>query len=163
MQEKSIKIALQGVANSQTPEFGTLDWRRRWTPRTAVLALQDYLFSPTVVLLGKTQNVDIIGPKGEPDGEPDQVVRVTLHQRLFDRIRAWEIETDDKHGHWVTTPNSQGWWLIKVHESQKKEGSDQIQVTLCFPDFGDFEKASAFAVRASDASGRYVFEREVRK
>jgi hypothetical protein len=163
MQQKSIKIDLQGVANSQGAEFGTLDWRRRWTPRTMALAVQDYFFAPTIVLLGKSQNVDIAGPKGEPDGEPDQVVQVTLHQRLFDRIRAWAIETNDRHGHWVTTPNSQGWWLIKIRESQKKEGSDQIQVTLCFPDFGDFEKAGAFALRASDASGRNVFEREVRK
>lgn len=163
IQEKAIKIDVQSLTGLQSTEFGTLDWHRRWTPRTIALALQDYLFSPAIVLLGKGQKVDIAGPQGGPDGEPDEVIQVTLRQRLFDQIRAWEIETNDRRGHWVTSPNSQGWWLIKIRDSHKMEGTDQIEVTICFPDFGDFENASAVAVRASDGNGRSIFEREIRK
>jgi hypothetical protein len=163
IQERDINLDVQGSANLQSIEFGTLDWRWRWTPRTMAFALQDYFFPPTIALLGKGQNLDIGGPQGGPDGEPDEIVQVTLRQRLFAEIRAWEIETDDRRGHWVTTANSHGWWLIKVQASPDKGDTDQVQIALCFPDFGDFEKANGFALRAWGDSGCSIFERHIRK
>jgi len=42
------------------------------------------------------------------------VIAVQLKEDLAQMITGWKTETLDRHGHWLSIANSQGWWLIKV-------------------------------------------------
>ncbi len=119
--------------------------------------------SPEVLLLGKP-GVDVSGPAGIPDGQPDVVIQVTLPQRTLREVSAWEIETSDHHGHWTSAKNPNGWWLIKaVPDTEQKLEANSSRIKLYFAGTGDFDNASAFILRALDNEGDSVFEQTVQK
>jgi hypothetical protein len=79
-------------------------------------------------------------------------------------ITGWEIETSDRHGHWLSIANSQGWWLIKIDPLPKTDArSKRVQLRLIFPDYGDFERATGFALRATDIDGNLLIDQTIRK
>jgi hypothetical protein len=142
--------------------YGTLDWQLRWPPRP----LGERTPPPAVdVILRQTKDgVDLTGPLGIPDGRPDQVIEVQLKEDLARIIAGWEIETSDQHGHWLSIANSQGWWLIKVDPLPKTDTrSKRVQLRLIFPDYGDFERATGFALRATDIDGNLLIDQTIRK
>jgi hypothetical protein len=117
-----------------------------------------------IIAWGADGKIDIVGPAGIPDGRADQVIDVALDRTLSSRIASWDIETTDKRGHWVSAPNVNGWWLIKVDtasETGLAEGKTRLR--LYFPDYGDFERASAFTLRATDIDGTLVINQTIQK
>lgn len=161
---KVIEVKSKVPEEIQGIRFGQLCWRLQWLPYWAVPVLIKNFIPPEVLPLGKSANVDLAGPLGLPDGQPDEVIRVTLRRWVLRRIATWEIETEFQHRHWISTPNWQGWWLIRPDISNPPEIAEGHSVVrLCFPDFGDFERAPEFTLRALDAEGRTIFEQTIRK
>ena len=159
-----IEVTPKNAADIRSMRLGELRWRFQWLPDWAVPTLIENFMPPAAMPLGKSANIDWAGPLGVPDGQPDEVIRVTLRRWVLRRIATWEIETEDRHRHWISTANWQGWWLIKPEVSNSPEIDERDAVVrLCFPDFGDFEKTPAFTLRALDREGRTIFERTVRK
>jgi hypothetical protein len=142
--------------------YGTLDWRLRWPPRP--LGRRTQSRDVNVILRRTADGIDVTGPRGIPDGRPDQVVEVQLDEESAHTIAEWDIETSDPRGHWVSNANSQGWWLIKI-EPLPRNGTQpkRVHLRLIFPDYGDFERAAAFALRATDIDGNLVVERTIPK
>ena len=161
---KPIIVETKGSEEFRHLRAGTLDWQLQLIPRWVTPLVANRFANPTVSVLGKTSNVDIAGPLGTPDGHPDEVIQVTLKPWLQSRIDTWEIETEYQSRHWISTSNPQGWWVIKteVNASQTIEAGDP-QIRLCFPDFGDFERAPTFKIRATDADGYLVWEQTIPK
>jgi hypothetical protein len=142
--------------------YGTLDWRLRWPPR--VLGQRAPPPAVDVILRQTRDGIDLTGPVGIPDGRPDQVIEVQLDEESAQTIAEWDIETSDRRGHWVSNANSQGWWLIKI-DPLPRTGIQpkRVHLRLIFPDYGDFEQATAFALRATDIDGNLVVERTITK
>ena len=117
-----------------------------------------------VSVRGKTGNIDLAGSLGLPDGQPDEVIEVTVKPWLQPYLKTWEIETEYHNRHWISSPNSQGWWIIKaeVNEAKSNGGRDSL-IKLCFPDSGDFERAPTFRIRATDLEGHIIWERTFAK
>ena len=67
---KAISFDPQKAEGLRSLRFGTIEWRIGWPPPWAK-PMAD------VVFLGKP-GIDITGPSGVPDGEPDLVLQVTL-------------------------------------------------------------------------------------
>jgi hypothetical protein len=115
-----------------------------------------------VVFLGKP-GIDLAGPSGVPDGEPDLVIQVTVDARILHEIATWDIQANGGIGYWISTPNPNGWWLIKTEvDPKEKINSDRSVIRLCFTDNGD-QKISAFTLRALDRQGTIIIEHTVRK
>jgi hypothetical protein len=142
--------------------YGTFDWKLRRFP---FLTRQQHSNSSVqIVARGANGAIDIIGPAGIPDGRADQVIDVTLDRTLNLKIASWDIETTDKRGHWVSAPNANGWWLIKIDKSDGNGlAAGKTRLRLCFPDYGDFERASAFTLRAFDIDGNLVLSQTIQK
>jgi hypothetical protein len=146
--------------NIRVAGYGSLDWQLRWPPRP--LPLMKPVESVRIVWQSTSGNLDVTGPLGAPDGRPDEVIDVALDANVWHRIAGWDIQTTDKRGHWVNYENSNGWWRIKV-ASLPATPSTRAHLQLIFPDYGDFERASAFTLRAKDISGTLVFEQTISK
>jgi hypothetical protein len=160
---RSITIDPQKTPELKTIDYGTLKWRWQWRWRSRTHTAW-FSAPPTITLLGKVGSVDLAGPEGSPDGKPDEVIQIDGESRSLKRVASWDIETTDQRGRWVSAPNPNGWWLIKVdlsNETGLPEGKTRLR--LCFPDYGDFERASAFTLRATDIDGTLVFNQTIQK
>jgi hypothetical protein len=162
-------VILSTSARSETIDFdphkaeglrgvrlGRLSWRTQWMPRwpTAISA-------PKIVFFGKP-GIDIGGPAGVPDGQPDDVIQIDLQQAELQKVSVWDVETTDHHGHVISIPNAYGWWLIKVKtdiEAGQTLGTGRTRIWLCFPDSADIDNAPGITVRALDGEGGVVFEK----
>jgi hypothetical protein len=155
----TVRIDPQQRPELKSIDYGTLKWRLQWRWRSrAQLAI------PAVTMLGKGGYLDLAGPEGGPDGKPDEVVQIDLESPALKRIKSWEIETTDKRGHWVTAANPNGWWLIKVDPSTEPRLTEgKTRLRLCFADYGDFERASGFTLRATDSDGNLVINQTIQK
>jgi len=158
-----IAIDPRDTPELQTIDYGTLRWGLLWPPRplTDVAA---YLWPARITLLGKIEGVDLEGPQGTPDGQPDEVIQVEVKRALLERICDWDIATVDGRGRWLSAPNPNGWWLIKTERaSETTSRPGEIRLRLCFADYGDFEKASAFVLRATDIDGNLLINQTIQK
>lgn len=158
-----IAIDPRDTPELQTIDYGTLRWGLLWPPRplTEVAA---YLWPARITLLGKIEGVDFEGPQGIPDGQPDEVIQVEVNKTLLERISDWDIATTDGRGRWLSSPNPHGWWLIKTEQATEPTSRPgEIRLRLCFADYGDFEKAPAFVLRATDIDGNLVVEQTITK
>jgi hypothetical protein len=145
----------------QNIAYGTLDWQWR---RIYPLRPEDSNGAIEIVWRKTEDNIDVTGPSGAPDGRADQVIEIALDRTLRLKIAAWDIETTDKRGHWVSRQNSRGWWLITIAPlDDPTPVSDRSRLRLCFPDYGDFDRASAFVLRALDRNGDPLINQTVQK
>jgi hypothetical protein len=158
---RAITIEPADAAESKTVVYGTLDWSLRWPPRPLERRPSRAL---EVVLRRTEQGLDVTGPQGVPDGRADQVIEVRLDEEFRRTIAAWEIETTDYHGHWLTNANLNGWWLIKVDPLPPTDTQPhRVGLRLIFPDYGDFERAPGFVLRATDIDGNLLIDQTIQK
>lgn len=114
-----------------------------------------------VVFLGRP-GIDIAGPAGHADGQPDLVIEITLPDVLLKIISTWDIEAP--RNHWISDANPQRWWLIQASlDNERAPIAGQSRVRLCFPDPGDLKPGLVFSLRALDRLGKPVFERTLIK
>jgi hypothetical protein len=142
--------------------YGQLDWRLRWPPRP--FSQHTALAEPVIDLRHARDGIDVTGPQGIPDGRPDEIIDVQLKRDLGSAIADWDLETTDQRGRWLSQKNSVGWWLIRVDIVEPGEApTDSIKFRLTFPDYGDFERASAFTLRATGIDGKLVINKVIQK
>jgi hypothetical protein len=159
---RPIEIRTGSSSGSGDFVYGTLEWQLRTRPYP--LRIPDARRPLDILWRGTADNIDVTGPSGVPDGRADQVIDVALERALQLRVSAWDIETIDKRGHWLSNKNPHGLWLIKVEFLPMTEGlANQAHVRLIFPDYGDFERASSFVLRATDINGILVIDQTINK
>lgn len=123
-----------------------------------------------VAIVGKP-GIDLSGPSGVPDGDPDLVIQITMLPELMLEIGVWDIEAtpgpnapDSSQSCyflcWTSAVNSRGWWLIKS-DVPERLSDGRLRIRLCFPETGDIQNTSAFVLRGLDAQGAVLFERKV--
>ena len=120
--------------------------------------------TPQISFLRKP-GTDLTGPAAAPDGEPDLVLEVTLEPDLLRQIATWEVHGNANLGNWTSTPNREGWWLIKVEtdlEAAQKPKTQRSRIRLCFPDNND-SRISKLTVTASQANGVVLFRQTISK
>ena len=155
-------LAISEKASWDTLFYGKLDWRLRWPPRP--FSVQSALAEPIVDLRHAGDGIDITGPQGVPDGRPDEIIDVRLKRSLGNAIADWDIATTDQRGRWLSHRNSIGWWLIRVDVLEPgKAPTDSMKFRLTFPDYGDFERSSAFTLRATGIDGNLVIDKVIQK
>jgi hypothetical protein len=133
-------------------------------PRWLIPLVVKRFSEPTVLVRGKVDNIDLAGPLGVPDNQPDEVIQVSVKPWLEPYVKTWEIETDYHDRHWISAINPQRWWLIRTAiDHAQTPGDAYSHIKLCFPDFGDFERAPTFRLRATDSRGNIVWERTILK
>lgn len=159
------RTRLHPVANLETLDwrtilYGKLKWAARWPPRPFD---QSTWFAAADITLRRTSDhIDVTGPTGIADGRFDEVIEVRMDKESAPLVASWDIETTDRRGHWVSNENVNGWWLIKVDSLPTGE-SKRACFRLVFPDYGDFDRAQAFTLRASDIEGNVVVSKTIRK
>lgn len=160
---RTVTIDPHETTELKSIEFGTFQWQLQWRWRSRTQATP-VVAQVRVTLLGEVGNLDLAGPNGGPDGKPDEIVQIDGETSVLNQIASWDIETTDKRGHWMSSPNPNGWWLIKVvplTETEPTEGKTRLR--LCVPDYGDFERASAFTLRAADIDGNLLINQTISK
>lgn len=142
-------------------EFGRLEWKIQWAPKAAIIAAASYFVKPRARMLGKSTGVDLAGPDGEPDGQPDEVIELELARPLLPEIVSWDLESTDHTAHWVSVPNLRNLWLIKTLPVALESSQLRSGIRLYLPDFGQLENAAHCTLRGHDASGRVCFKAEI--
>jgi len=155
----AISIFAPSPDSYSTIRGGTLRWRFRWPPTFLLGWLGDLIWQPTVTAEGKSATLDVTGPEGRPDGQPDEVINVVLRQVLCRRIATWEVSTEFRQRRWST--NRPGLWPIKVIVGPRDSQSCHVQ--LCFADLGDFAQAPDFWIEGTDSFGETVLRTHVHK
>jgi hypothetical protein len=147
---------------SQEIVYGTLDWGLRWPPRP--LNRRSPSSAIDINLRRTEDGLDVTGPAGIPDGRVDQVIEVHLDRETERTIADWDIETTDHRGRWLSYANPRGWWLIRIDPLPVTAvDGKRAHLRLIFPDYGDFERASGFTLRATDNDGNLIINKTIQK
>ena len=141
-----VSLALDDSETSRI-DCGQLKWRWHIDLIRIFAPFFRYFVPVKVVVVGKAGEFDEVGPDGAPDGKPDEVIDVYLPQFMANQIKIWDIQTADGHAHWISAPNSQGWWPIKAMPRQSE------CVRLFLPETGQMRPGLLFAVEARTAVG----------
>ncbi|HYJ06861.1 MAG TPA: hypothetical protein VEX43_17145 [Chthoniobacterales bacterium] len=144
-------------------QYGRLEWRFVSIRRALSPLLQKY--SPRnarVVSEARVPGVDVAGPAGVPDGQPDQVIELDLAPATLRDIKVWDLQTGDGRAHWISKPNPQGWWLIKTVPGVTTLPKNRAGIRLCFPDFGQLDQSDSATLRGLDEEGRVILELNIR-
>ena len=145
--DASAMAGLRGV------EYGRFIWRFQSVGKALRNAI-DHFYGPRVVSVAKVPEIDIAGPQGGPDGQPDEVIELELPEAALKKITVWDLATEDGSAHWISTPNSRAWWLIKTQPSSRILPKGRDGIRLCFPNFGQLEISGSAILRGVDDGGQ---------
>ena len=144
-------------------QYGRLKWRFVSIRRALSPLLQKYSArNARVVSEARSPEVDVAGPAGVPDGQPDQVIELDLAPVTLRDVKVWDLQTGDGRAHWISTPNPQGWWLIKTVPGITTLPRNRAGMKLCFPDFGQLDQSDSATLRGLDEEGRVILELSIR-
>ena len=151
---ESVKFDTSGMPGFQAVEYGRFIWRFQSVAKALQRVRELFAAGPRVVSVAKVSDIDIAGPSGGPDGQPDRVIELELSELALKQIRVWDLATDNNSGHWTSVPNNpQGWWVIKTLPSTGKPPARRGGIRLCFPDVGQFGAAPSLTLRGLDDFG----------
>lgn len=157
--EKTIGYDASASGPIQEVRFGRLAWHFQSIGKVLRPLLRRLTAAPArVIAIGKESGVDIAGPAGTPDGQPDEVIELELAGDTLQAIKVWTLQADDGSAHWSSEPTPEHWWLIKVLPGERQPSKDRGSVRLCLPEFGQLDGARPATVRGLDESGRLLLE-----
>lgn len=152
-----------GAGGLEKVHYGRLKWRFVSVRRALSPLLQRYSArNARLVSEAEVPGVDVAGPAGVPDGQPDQVIELDLSAVTLRDVKVWDLQTGDGRAHWVSTPNPQGWWLIKTLPGVTTLPKNRAGMRLCFPDFGQLDQSDSATLRGLDEGGRVILELSIR-
>jgi len=144
-------------------QYGRLRWRFVSIRRALSPLLQKYSArNARLISEAKVAGVDVAGPAGVPDGQPDQVIELDLNAVILRDIKVWDLQTGDGRARWVSTPNPQGWWLIKTLPGVTALSENRAGIRLCFPDVGQLDQSDSATLRGLNEEGRVILELSIR-
>jgi hypothetical protein len=151
--EEPVGFDSSGMTGLRGVEYGRFIWRFQSIGK-ALRNAMDYLYGARVLSVAKVPGLDIAGPQGGPDGQPDEVIELELPAAALKKITVWDLVTEDGSAHWISAPNSQAWWLIKTQPSNRRLPKGREGIRLCLPNFGQLEIAGSAILRGVDDGGQ---------
>jgi len=150
---ESVKFDTTGMPGLTAIEYGRFIWRFQSIGKAVRTAI-DRFRGARIVSLVKLPEIDVAGPTGGPDGQPDEVIELELPKSTLHRVTVWDLVSDQGSAHWISAPQSHGWWPIKALPSTRTLPEGQSGVRLCFPNFGNLQAARSARLRGLDDFGR---------
>lgn len=150
---ESIGFDASGMTDRRGVEYGRFIWRFQSIGKTLRNTI-DHFNGPRVVSVAKVPEIDIAGPQGGPDGQPDEVIELEMPAAALKKVTVWDFVAEDGSAHWISAPNAQGWWLIKTQPTGRVLPKGREGIRLCIPNFGQLELAGSAVLRGIDEMGQ---------